>query len=150
MPVQSPSLRQLIRDLKKFEGRKEIVKALRKEIRKPVPGVRKAIRARALSTLPASGGLAAWVAKTRITVKIKLSGRAAGVTLVGGRNSRGGRTDVNAIDRGRLRAPNWGNPARGWHEQTVTDGFFTQPAGEADQWQAACVEAVDNALRKIT
>lgn len=148
--MASQSLDALIRDLRKFEDRKEVVKQLRKEIREPVPLVRKAIRGRALATLPHRGGLNAWVAKVRINVAIKLSGRSAGVRIRGGRNSTGGRTDTKAIDRGRVRAPSWGHRGRkAWHTVVVASGFFTKPATETDDWRNACVRAVDKALDVI-
>jgi hypothetical protein len=146
----SNSLDALIRDLKKFENRKEVVKQLRKQIREPVPGVRKAIKRRALDTLPSGGGLNVWVSKVRINVRFKLTGRAAGVRLRGGRNSTGGRSDMRRIDDGRVRAPSWGRRSKGsWHTQTVPSGFFTDPAVETDEWRQACVRAVDEALDVI-
>lgn len=144
------ALDDLIRDLKRFEGRREVVKALRKEIRRPVPTVRKAIRRRALDTLPEGGGLNKWVAKTRVNVQIKLAGRGAGIRLKGGRNSLHGRTDTRAIDAGRVRHPSWGRRGPGqWHTQQVTPGFFTDPAGDIGTWRTACVKAVDEALEVI-
>jgi hypothetical protein len=144
------SLDQLVRDIRGFEGRREVLKALRARIRKPVPEIRKAIKARALDTLPGRGGLNVWVAAIRIGTTIKLSGRAAGVRLRGGRNSTGGRSDVKRIDRGRVRAPSWGRRTRGsWHTQTVPAGFFTKPAADVGPWRAECVAAVDEALEVI-
>lgn len=144
------TLDALIRDLRKFEGRKEVVKQLRKEIRKPIPAVRKAIKRAALDTLPHRGGLGVWVSKTKITAAIKLSGRSAGVKLKAGRNSAGGRSDMKAINRGRVRAPSWGRRTRAsWHTQTVPAGYFTDTAADASEWRAAAVSAVDNALQTI-
>jgi hypothetical protein len=144
------SLDDLIRDLRRFEGRREVVKQLRKEIRKPLPAVRKAIRRRALDTLPAGGGLNVWVSKIGITAQIRVSGRSAGVKLRGGRNSSGGRSDIRAIDRGRVRHPSWGRRGRGqWHTQAVAASFFTEPATAAREWRQACVAAVDNATAMI-
>lgn len=144
--VESDSLKRLIRDLRKFEDKKVVLAHLRKELRRPLPAVRKAIRGRALATLPSTGGFAAWVAMLRITARIRTAGRSAGVTLVGGRNSTGARSDVDAIDRGRLRAPSWGRTGRGdWHTQEVTPQFFTGPAGEIDQWQRVALDAIEQA-----
>lgn len=146
----SASLLSLIADLKYFEARKEILKEFRKEVRKPVPAVRDAIRKRARSTLPHSGGLGDWVARLRINVKIKLSGRRAGITLIGGKNSAGGRSDMNAIDRGRVRAPTFGHRGKGqWHTQAVESGFFTRPTEETGLWKEAAEMAVDRALEVI-
>jgi hypothetical protein len=144
------SLDNLIRDLRKFEGRKEVVKELRKEIRKPLPDLRKAIKRRALDTLPHGNGLGAWVSRISVTARIRLSGRAAGVSIKGGRNSVGARSDINAIDRGRVRAPSWGRRGKGaWHNQEVRPGFFTETVGDVTQWREACSRAADQALDTI-
>lgn len=117
----------MIRDLRGVSDRKEILKSVRRTIREPLPGTRKAIKARALRTLPSRGGLARWVASTRVTAQIKLTASVVRVTIKGGRNSSKKRSDVNAIDRGRLRHPSWGRRGPGqWHNQTVVPGFFTQ------------------------
>lgn len=144
------TLAELVRDLRAYEGRKELTRALRVELRRPVPAVRKGIKARALATLPRSGGLNRWVAAIRITVKIALSGRRATVELRGGRNSRRDRSDVRAIDRGRVRAPSWGRRSVGqWHNQVVEPGFFTEPSADLDAWRDACATAVDEAMEVI-
>lgn len=144
------SIDKLVNDLRSFDRKREVVKALGKEIRKPLPGVRKSIKARALEILPRAGGLNKWVASTRVGVKVRTSGRSAGVQLKGGRNSAQKRSDVRAIDRGRVRAPSWGKrTAASWHTQSVTPGFFTDTAGDATEWRDACVQAVDNAIATI-
>lgn len=143
-------LSSLVAELKGFEDRKVVLRELRTEMRKPLPAIRRSIKARAEATLPHAGGLNRWAASTRMTAQIKLSGRSASVRLKGGRNSSGGRSDINALDRGRLRHPSWGRRFRGqWHTQQVTPGFFTQPATEGDQWRQVCLDAVDKALRSI-
>lgn len=144
------SLDDLIRDLRKFEGRKEVTKALRREIRKPIPAVRRSIRARALDTLPRRGGLNVWVSKSKVTAQIKLSGRTAGVRLRGSRKSANDKSDLRRIDAGRVRAPSWGRRGAGdWHTQQVTPGYFTKPSGEVDQWRKAAVDAIDQAAEVI-
>lgn len=141
---------QLVRELRGFDRRREIVKAISKGVRKPLPAVRKAIKARAIATLPSSGGLGLWVSKTRVTAQVKLSGRRAGIKLKGGRNSQGQRSDIAAIDRGRVRAPSWGRrTAASWHTQTVRPGFFTETAAEATQWTGAVAGEVDRALDQL-
>lgn len=138
-------------ELKAFDGRRAVVKAMRKGMREPVPSIRKAIRQRATSTLPSSGGLNKWVASTRITATIKVGSRRVDMKLKGGRNSSGGRSDINAIDRGRVRAPSWGRRGPGaWHTQTVPAGFFSQPAeAEADAVLRTIDREVDRALDTI-
>ena len=144
------SLDDLIRDLRRFEGRREVTKALRKRIREPIPQVRKAIRKRAMDTLPKGGGLNKWAAKTRVTAKVSTSGRGAGVKLRGSRKSTKGKADLRRLDAGRVRHPSWGRRGKDdWHTQQVTAGFFTAPATEVDQWRDACLAAVDEALEVI-
>jgi hypothetical protein len=144
------SLQKLILDLKTFEGKKEVLKAFRREVRKPVPAIRKAIRARAKNILPSSGGLGAWVSRIGISVRFKLSGRSTGITLKGGRNSQGGRSDIRAIDAGRVRHPSWGRRGpKQWHNQVVRTGFFTGPVAETDAWREAAIRAVDKATEVI-
>jgi hypothetical protein len=144
------SVEALVRDLRGFRARREVLQQLRKRIREPVPAVRRSIRKEALRTLPHRGGLGAWVASTRITVQIRVSARTARVTLKGGHRSRRGATDLRAINRGRVRAPSWGHRGPGaWHTQSVPAGFFTRPAAEAREWRAAIDTAIDQALDTI-
>lgn len=144
------SIEALVRDLRGFSGRGEVVKALRKRIREPVPAVRRSIKREAVAILPRSGGLGKWVASTRITAQIRITSRTARVTLKGGRNSKRGRSDIRAIDRGRVRAPSWGHRGpRAWHAESVASGFFTRPAAEAHEWRAAIDAAAEAALETI-
>jgi hypothetical protein len=144
------NLRKLIYDLKGFEDRKIVLRELRKEIRKPVPKARKAIKAKALDTLPRHGGLNEWVASTRITASIRLSGRSTGVRLKGGRNSFKKRSDIRAIDKGRVRAPAWGHRTA-WHLQAVRPGFFTETVAEdfLSEWRGAVATAAENAVEVL-
>jgi hypothetical protein len=147
------SLDDLIRDLRRFEARKEVTNALSREIRKPVPEIRKLIRRRALAVLPEGGGFGAWVSKLSVTARVKLQGRQAGIKLVGRRRGfpdKQPKVDLRRIDQGRTAAPSWGRRgATDWHFQTVNPGFFSEPATETDQWRAACIAAVDTALGVI-
>lgn len=144
------TLDDLIRDLRKFEGRKEVMQQLRKEIRQPIPSVRAAVKRRALDTLPRGGGLNVWASKTKVTAQIKLAGRSAGVRLKGSRKSTKDKSDLRRLDAGKVRHPSWGRRgADQWHTQSVPDGFFTKPSSEVDQWREACVRAVDNAAGVI-
>lgn len=139
-------------DLKAFDGRREVVKALRRSIREPVPTIRAAVKARALAILPQRGGLAAWVAETKVSASVKVSSRVVGLLVKGGRNKiTGGRSDINAINRGRVRAPSWGRRWEGqWHTQTVQPGFFTDAAMEsADVVQRVTTDAVDRAFDQV-
>lgn len=141
---------EFARELKAFDDRREVVKALRTSLRKPLPPVRKAIKGRALATLPRSGGLNAWVAATRVSAQLKTSGRAAGIRLRGSRKSGKGKADLARLDAGTTRHPSWGRRGPGqWHTQSVTPGFFTNPATEVEQWRTAALDALDTALRTI-
>lgn len=145
------SLDDLVRDLRAFEGRRQMTKHLRARIREPLPTVRAAIKAHARAILPQRGGLNVWVAAAKVTAVIRLSGRAAGVTLKGSRRSLRDKSDLRRLDAsGRVRAPSWGRRGEGdWHTQTVPAGWFSTPAGEIDQWRAACEDAVADAVREI-
>lgn len=144
------SLAALIRDLKKFENGKELTKQLRARLRKPIPGVRKAIKRRAIDTLPRGGGLNRWVAALRISAVITTRGRGAGVKLKGSRTSTRDKSDLRAIDRGRVRHPAWGRRGPGnWSNQSVPAGFFSDPAAETDAWRVAAREAVEEAAEVI-
>lgn len=144
------SFDELIRELRGFDQKREIVKAMSKGIRSSAPKVRRRIRAAAIAILPEDGGLGAWVAKIRINLRIKTGSRSASIKLIGGRNSVGGRSDIAAIDRGRVRAPTFGHRSRGaWHTVTVEPGFFTKTAAEADDWRADVDREVDQALETL-
>jgi hypothetical protein len=144
------SLEQFGRELRGFRDRKVILRELRVGIRKPLPAVRKRIKERAVSTLPSGGGLGKWAASTRVSLTTRFTGRKAGVTVKGGRNSSGGRSDLRALDRGRVRHPSWGKRGQGeWHTQTVPSGFFTDPVAEATEWREEIVNAVDRATEQI-
>lgn len=143
-----PDWRIVYAELKAFDDRRAVLKAMRQGLRKPVPAIRQAIKDRALSTMPKRGGLNAWVASIRITSPVKVNSRQVSLKLKGGRNSKGGRSDISAIDRGRVRAPSWGRKGAGaWHTQTVPTGFFREPAADAAGDVLTAIDgAVDTAL----
>lgn len=147
------SIRRLAADLKAFDDRKVILRELKKEIRGPVPKIRAAVREAAIRVLPSGNGLGTWVSKSRVVASIRISGsRRAGVSLRGGRNSQKKRSDVNAIDRGKVRAPSWGHrTAASWHSQSVTEGFFTKTVAEdhLSDWQDAVTTAVEKAVTTL-
>lgn len=144
------SVDHLVRELRAFDGRREIVKAIGKGVRRGLPAVRRAIRARAVEVLPHRGGLGRWVAKGSITATVKLRARSGTIKLKGGRNSAGARSDIKAIDAGRVRAPSWGRRyGNSWHNQAVTPGFFTETAASAKDWHDDVDRAVDDALDQI-
>lgn len=126
-----------------------IVKNMVKEIRRAVPPVRAAVRANAVAILPHRGGLGAWVAKTRVTASIRRSASNAGISFVGGKNSRGNRSDLKRLDAGQTRHQTFGH--RPWVAQSVPPGFFTKAVTVegAEAFREAVVVAVDNAVREV-
>lgn len=144
------SFEHLAAELRYFDSRREIVNAMRKGLRSSAGPARKRIKAAAKEWLPKEGGLAAWVAKLSVTAAVRVTGRKAGVTLKGGRNSQGARSDIRAIDAGRVRHPEWGRRYSGaWHLQTVRPGFFTETAATDAGWADGVDREVDQALNKL-
>jgi hypothetical protein len=141
---------ELVALLRGFDNRREIIKGITRGLRREAPAARKAIRANTLESMPKRGGLNQWLARIRINVAVKLTGyRRVGMTLTGGRNSAGGRSDTEAIDRGRVRAPTFGHKtAAGWHIVAVEPGFFTRPASESG-WVRAVDGEVDRVLEQL-
>lgn len=141
------SLEQFARELRAFNDRKAVTKQLKADIRSPLPQMRKKIKGVALATLPKRGGLNKWVASIRINGPVKVTGSAVTLKLSGGRNSQSKRSDMKAIDRGRVRAPSWGRRNKGaWHTQQVQPGFFTDTVKDNKQmWLDVIEQAVDKA-----
>lgn len=126
-----------------------IVNDMAKEIRKGTLPIRKSVKARALLILPKRGGLGRWVASARITGLVRRGVHSAGVTIRGGRNSRGHRTDLRRIDLGETRHPTWGHAP--WSPQKLVPGFFTEAVTEegSDQLERAVLVAAQNAAERI-
>lgn len=147
----------LVRSLRGFSRNNEVTKAVRAELRAPVPIVRTRIKMAARTQLPRAGGLGDWVAGTQIAAKVEFSAKVVKVRMRGGRNSLanlrgtgGARSDIRAIDRGRVRHPFWGRRYRGqWRTQNVTPGFFSKTAEESPEWATAIDRGIAAALEKI-
>jgi len=140
----------LVRSLRGFSRNNEVTKAVRVELRKPVPMVRTRIKMAARGQLPHRGGLGAWVAAIKITALVQFSAKVVSIRMRGGRRSTGAQSDIRAIDRGRVRAPSWGRRKRGdWHTQTVQPGFVSKTAEESPEWGAAIDRGIAVALEKI-
>lgn len=103
-------------------------KTLRKEllagIRVATKGTKAAIKANALSSLPARGGLAAIVANSKVSTKTRTTG------AIGIRITAANPHSIRGMDRGNLRHPVFGNRGK-WVSQKVKAGWFTDPI-EAD------------------
>jgi len=145
------SMTAFIAELRAFDGRRVVVRALRRKINKPLPALRDKIREHAVTILPHGGGLGAWVAAARISSSVRYaSARTAGVKIKGSRQSTRGKSDLQRIDAGTVRAPSWGRRSAGsWHVQTVPSGWFTTPASDNAQWVSAIESAVDEAFDQI-
>jgi hypothetical protein len=144
------SLTEFAAELRAFTERRAVVKRLSSDLRKLLPPVRRAVRQRALATLPSGGGLNEWVAAARVTLRIRASGRTVRAIVKGNRNSARNQSDLNAIDRGRVRAPSWGRRGPGqWHTQAVPAEWFTGPATEWETLRAQADAAFDAALDEI-
>lgn len=144
-------MKVFIAELKQFDDRRVVVKTMRRRINKPVPALRKKIRAHAIATLPRRGGLGRWTAKATISSSVRYSSaRTAGVKLKGSRKSTNDKSDLKRLDAGRVRAPSWGHRGRGaWHTQAVQPGWFTEPASDNQQWRDVVEAAVDEAFDTI-
>lgn len=141
------SAEQFAAELRAFDGRRQIVKALRRGLTRAVRPVIPKVRAHAKAILPASGGLGAWVASSRIGSRISYVGRGAGVRLSGGRKSIRDKSDLRRLDAGSVRHPTFGRrKGNAWHPQRVTPGWWSDPLSEDDQWVTAAETEVDAAL----
>ena len=144
------SAEQMAAELRAFDGRRQIVKALRRALTRVSKPAVKNVRAHAISILPSSGGLGAWVASARIGIRIGYTSRTAGVKIRGSRKSLRDRTDLTRIDAGSVRAPTFAHRGRGaWHTQAVTSGWFTDPLAADTDWQAAADTEIDAALEPL-
>jgi hypothetical protein len=136
--------------VRKLGADRSIVNEMTKAIRRAVPPIRGAVRRNALAYLPSRGGLGAWVARGSITARVRRSASNAGVTIVDGRNSAGGRTDMRRINAGTVRHPYWGD-RRSWAPQTVRAGFFDDAitTDGARAFEAAVIDAVNVAAGRV-
>lgn len=145
------SFEEFANELRAFDQKREIVNEIRRDLRKPLPELRKAVRAHILSTLPSGNGLAKWVARASFSVRVKDVGRAAGIRLKLSRKSQDGdKADLDKLDRhGRVRHPLHGH--RGfWYDQPVPPGFFSRPwESFRSTWIKTADDALDRALDKI-
>jgi hypothetical protein len=142
------SMEEFARELRAFSERGAVVNELRKDLRKPLPKLRSEVRAHAVRILPHRGGLGAWVAAARFSVRFKDAGRSAGVSIRVGRKSGKNKSDLDSLDRtGTVRHPLYGNRSE-WFGQKVPPGFFTE-MWDKQQWLKIADDAFDRALDKI-
>lgn len=139
-------------------GRKDLDRELNRELRKPLPRLRKAVQAGIPAHMPRgyedtlSRSLRFRLSRRRgavISVKVTMHGRGGG----------GKDRDVRRLDRGILRHPVFGRRRRTtrgrifnnpWVQQRVPPGFFTIPAErELDNVRRDMVAAIDRLLSKV-
>lgn len=127
-----------------------IINEMTKRIRRAAGPLRAAVKSMARAILPKLGGLGVWVSRANIRVSVKRSSRYAGVSLFVGKDSIHGRTDMVAIDAGKVRHPTYGN-RKHWSLQAVTPGFATNVmhGSAADRFQADTLAAVDAAVAQV-
>jgi hypothetical protein len=144
------SIEHYARTVEQLIAERRVLEHLKSEMKKPVPVVRKAVKARARATLPKRGGLNRWVAAVNVKATVSTAGDRIDIHLQGGRNSLGGRSDLKRIDAGRVRHPAWGRRGKGqWSVTSVEPGFFTKPASDPKPWTEAADVALDTALEAI-
>ena len=120
--------------------RRESLRTLR-TVAKPAIG---AARHRARTTLPQRGGLAALVARSRISTQVKTSGKVVRMRV-------STRTRDPRIDKGIVRHPTFGD-REDWREQRVTPGWFSVPMhslGPATRAEALkSIETISQQIRR--
>jgi hypothetical protein len=141
---------QFARELRAFDGRRSVVKAMRRGLSTSARPVLRGVRAYAVAILPARGGLGPWVAAATMSWQIRYSARSAGIKLRGRRGSARGRSDLQRIDAGQVRHPSWGRRGRGqWKAQAVPPGWWSKPLEQDTVIEPAVSAAVDRALDEI-
>lgn len=136
--------RELSRRLQRAAGAGVVSRAAQRGISASVPALTTAARVAASERLPGRGGLAARVAKTRMTTRVR-TGRRAGVRITAEPNTV---KDPASIDRGRVAHKTYGKLP--WQFQSVRPGWFTDPmkAG-APAVRARIARSLNTELRQI-
>ncbi|MCX6399236.1 MAG: hypothetical protein NTX33_04795 [Propionibacteriales bacterium] len=137
-------LEALAKRLKSADDGKELRKQLLREIRQSAKPVIGKVKASARDKLPSRGGLADSVARSRIGVRTRVSGKNAGVRI----EAKNG-IDVRSLDRGRLRHPVFGN-RNNWVNQEVEPGWFSEPLTESlPHVRRGVIDAMDAVAKRI-
>jgi len=143
-------MEQFANELRAFNGRRVVVKMMRRELNGLLAPTRTAVADRALATLPRSGGLNVWVAATRVSAVVRTSGRRAKMSVKGSRKSLENKSDMTGVDAGGVRAPSWGKRTRAsWHSVVVAPGYFSEPVTDDARLRAGADRALDAALDTI-
>jgi len=118
------------RDYKAFAQRlkaadRKVAAALRKRVRDASKPLAEAVAKDGPEGLPESGGLADWLRQAKPS--LSMTQTRVAIKLTGLKGSRTQKTsDLNAINRGRLRHPVYAQPGRkaGWANQPVQAGTY--------------------------
>lgn len=150
MRIEARDIALVASAVRRLGSDRTIVTEMAKEIRRAVPPIRAAVKASAVAVLPARGGLGRWVARATLTARVRRSATTAGVALVDGRNSAGGRTDMKGFNAGATRHPYWGDRSH-WAPQTVPAGFFDRAIETVgvSAFEDAVSTAVEHAASKV-
>ena len=128
----------------KAAGTKEMRTRIRKIMAEETKPLRKKIKKSAIDTLPSRRGLNKWAASMPAQ-NTDFRERSAGVRI---RMSKKGH-DLEALNRGRLRHPLFGN-RKFWYQQSIAEGFFTNPIEEdGDALKARIAEAIDAYVKEL-
>lgn len=125
------------------EAPKELRSDLYRGINRAAKPLKNEVKRSARERLPRKGGLAKKIAGTKIATKRRVTGRSAGVRLVGTSGY-----DIGSINRGRVRHQTFGH--RPWVNQAVKKGFWTDPLVEgAPQVRNEVQEVMDEIAKKL-
>lgn len=142
-------LEVLGRQLKEL-GDKELRRDLFRGFSRATKPLKEDVRRSALRSLPSRGGLNQWVADAKLATRTRVSGKTVGVRIAGSRSNKQLRkSDLNAINRGRLRHPVFGN-RKVWVTQMVKPGWFTDPlVAGADEVRQELVQVMDDVAERL-
>lgn len=142
-------LERLGRQLKEL-GDKELRRELFRGFARATKPLKADVKRSAVRSLPHRGGLNQWVADAKIATRTRVSGKSVGVRIAGSRSNKQQRkSDLNAINRGRLRHPVFGN-RKVWVTQQVTPGWFTVPlVAGADVVRTELVQVMDDVAERL-
>ena len=128
---------------KKLKGaERSVARDLRKRLREAVKPLTEGLVQDGPEGLPSSGGLADWLRQSKGSMSMTR-------TKLQIRLARGGKHDLNAINRGQLRHPLYGN-RRVWVAQSVESGTYDKAFEKHAEQALPVIERVlDDIMREI-
>ena len=121
---------------------KAVARSLRKRLREAGKPLAQGVIEDGPEGLPSGGGLADWLRQSKGAISMTQ-------TKLQIRLARGGKHDLNAINRGRLRHPLYGN-RRVWVEQSVEAGTYDKAFEKhAEQALPEVERVLDDIMREI-